>query len=148
MTGFIKFNNFDNQSEYFKWRCLIGLAHVDFRLMKDEQDFLESYIREYASENIQNRLLEELREDLVNPQDPRSFYELITDPEDRVELYFMAYKLFWSDGEMAQSEKKNLDYIKKNLLEDYEAREVFSNLIPGWNDAEPEDTLTRYVESL
>ncbi len=147
MSRFTKMNNFENQSEYYKYRTLICLAHVDGRLMKEEREFLESHITEHASENIQGRLLEEFTDDIFNPQTPEDLYGYITEPEDRIDLLRMAFKLFIADGHVDKREQKSFDFIKKEILENPETMEILRLAPYNWDAANVEESLKKFLLS-
>ena len=48
------------ESEYYKWRTLIGMAHVDKRFMREEQSFLKDKINKEAPAAMAGQLLQEM----------------------------------------------------------------------------------------
>ena len=116
-------------SEYFKWRTLIGLAHVDKRLMKEEKEFLTNKIKELAPPAMHFQLMSEMAEDVVNPKPIDMLFEMIHDPPDRVEALVLAYQLFCSDDDLDDREQEAFQYMKNYVMNDPETDGLMKELI-------------------
>jgi len=137
----------DDQSEYYKWRCLIALAHVDGRLMRDEQEFLKAHIQENAPEALQPRLMDEMTEDMFGPKkDVDIYFHQISRPQDRVDLLKMAYDLFWADGNLDQTEKAAFDFIIEEIKQDDESFSVLKQSVESWGGGGLTEVLKGYLD--
>ncbi len=136
--------SYDN--EYQKWKFLIALAHVDKRLMLEEQDFLYDKIKTHADESLHARLYLEVKDCVLYPSPPNFHLFAINAIEDKVDLLTLAHKLFWSDGDLDPREKLCLDRIVLEIKKDMEALALLQNSMPDWDNDEGTKALITYIE--
>lgn len=100
---------------------MISLAHVDNRYMKTEKDYLIGKIKEFAHPGIQDSLINIAQEAGLKAPKPDFVKFAIKEPEDKIDMLFMAHELFWVDGHLDDREKYALDHILSEVRKDKEA---------------------------
>lgn len=99
-------------SEFAKWRCLVALVHADGRVDAAERNMLELQFRGLTFSAEQ---MEQINQDMSDPQDVKGLYSEISDQEDREDLVRLAYTLFWSDSDFDEAEREIYKYLKDNV---------------------------------
>jgi len=90
-----------SESEFYMWRTLFALAHVDDVIAKSESDFMNDVLE---NENLSDAQSEILKQDAAIPQDPIKLYEGISNGADQKRFFDLAYNLVMSDGDYHDKE--------------------------------------------
>ncbi len=101
-----------SESEFYKWRCLVALAHADGKIALEEINMIKLQFRKQQFGAAQ---LKVLNQDLAQPQDFKTLYEHVTEKADREELLQLAHTLFWSDSDFDDAEQRLYEYIEGSL---------------------------------
>ena len=101
-----------SESELYKWRCLVALAHADGKLTLEEMNMLKLQFRK---RKFPPAALNQLNNDLAVAQDFEPLYHKVTERKDREELLNLAHTLFWSDSDFHEAEERLYEYIKGSL---------------------------------
>lgn len=91
------------ESEFYKWRCLVALAHADHVVTPEEKNMIEFQLRQVSLSPDQ---LDILNSDMEEGKNIKPLYEKVTEMKDRKHLTQLAFTLFWSDSNFDESEKK------------------------------------------
>ena len=135
-----------SESEFYKWRFLIALAHVDGKLMREEQQFLREKIQEHAPEGMHHRLFDEMMEDMLSPKPPDLFFYKIEEAKDKVDVLNLAHMLFWADGDFGDEEKAFLDEVLEAIKADEATLSLLKEDMASWDGSEAKTELKAYVE--
>ncbi len=111
-----------SDSEFNMWRAVFAFALVDNVLSIEEQDLLQSYLKQVP---FSPKELEALREDFNKKQNVEAMYKRISEPKDKSRFCVFARALVWSDGDMEQQEANILKRVA--CMGDCENKEILSN---------------------
>lgn len=107
-----------SDAEFYKWRCLVALAHADGKVTVEERSLLQNRFAQVPFTPVQ---LEVLEDDTKEPHDAALMFSKIEDEQHRVDLVHLAHLLFWADGEFHESEKKLFELLKRHAKDGYDA---------------------------
>ena len=138
-----------DESEYYKWRTLIAMAHVDKRFMREEQQFLRDKIQNDAPPAMSSQLMQEMAEDMLNPKPPDMLFDRIAQPQDKVQALILSHELFWADGDMDDSEEDIFRFMLKSIRDVPSASEALDQEMQNWDVSDPKlDALKNLIESV
>lgn len=126
------------ESEYYKWRTLIGMAHVDKRFMREEQSFLKERIEKNAPAAMVSQLMKEMMEDMFSPRPPDVLFDRIADPKHKVETLIMSHELFWADGNLHEDEREIFTYMIRAILKGETAKAQLDAELASWDTSDEE----------
>lgn len=110
------------ESQFFMWRTLFALAHVDRYVSNDELRFMAEALEDVPFSEEQKNVL---TQDIKEPQDVFEMYKLIRDDTDRIEFFRFAHDMVWIDGDFGPEEQK----IMLKLQEEQVRRTDVSDLV-------------------
>ena len=127
-----------SDSEYYKWRTLIAMAHIDKRLMKEEQQFLRKKIEELAPPAMHFQLFQDMTEDVLSPKPADMLFDRISEPGDKVEALILSHELFWADGNLDEAEEDIFRFMTKSVKSGETSHAILQEKMAGWSDDDEE----------
>ncbi len=118
-------------SEFYMWRSLFALVHVDYRVTDEEVRFMAEALEDVPFSNEQRAVLEE---DIKTPQDVVEMFSSISEPRDQAKFFNFAREIVWVDGDYGSEEQEVMLKLKEIHLKNA----VVDDLI-GFVDLELED---------
>lgn len=132
--------------DYYLWRSLIAMAHVDGRLMREETNYLEENIKARAPDKYHSKLLAEIRSELFSPKPAEKFFRKIRKSSQKVALLELANDLFLVDNHIDIKERNELDKLINLIKNDATAMQILSQEMLLWDQKENTKILKTYVE--
>lgn len=111
-----------SESQFYMWRTLFALAHVDRYVSNDELRFMVEALEDVPFLEDQITIL---KQDIKEPQDVFEMYQNIKDDTDRIEFFRFAHDMVWADGDFGPEEQK----IMLKLQEEQVRRTDVSDLV-------------------
>lgn len=111
-----------SESQFYMWRTLFALAHVDRFVSNDELRFMAEALEDVPFLDDQKSVLQQ---DIKEPQDVFEMYKNIQDDTDRIEFFRFAHDMVWADGDYGPEEQK----IMLKLQEEQVRRTDISDLV-------------------
>lgn len=104
-----------NESGFYKWRCLVALAHVDGKVTPEERNMIDLQLRSLFLTKEQHEII---LKDYLEPQDVQDLYPYVTLDDDKRHLINLAYTLFWSDSEFHEAEEEIYNRLVNGFADD------------------------------
>ncbi len=102
-----------SESKYNMWRTIVALSHADGVFHKKEQEYLLSILDNVDLSDEQKSVL---IEDSKVPKDPVAFFDNITEPSDRSQLFYIGRILLWVDDEFTKDEEEAFNKLRELAL--------------------------------
>ena len=118
-------------SEFYMWRSLFALVHVDYRVSDEEVRFMAEALEDVPFSDEQRSVLEG---DIKTPQDVVEMFGRISNPRDQAKFFNFAREIVWADGDYGSEEQE----IMLKLKEIHMKNTVVDDLV-GFVDLELED---------
>lgn len=118
-------------SRFNMWRAVVAMVHADGVVTPHEIAFINDYIYDL---NLSEGQMKVIGDDLQTPQDVYKMYARITDQGDRKDFFALARALSWCDGDYDGQEKRIIDCLEKNHMDDEnmnlleESREILNEI--------------------
>ncbi len=101
------------ESQFYMWRAVFAMAHVDGRIRQPERDLMLEILNEFDFSTHQRAVLEA---DMDAPQDPMDMYRLIPSYEDKTKFFEFATQMVKVDGEFHVTEREVLSRIQRRHI--------------------------------
>lgn len=104
-----------SESEFYMWRTVFALAHVDHNVSEREVTLMSDILKDISFTDEQRAALEE---DIKRKQDPAEMFKQISDEKDRLMFFQFAHDMVWVDGEYGREEQEiMLKLYQKHVLD-------------------------------
>jgi uncharacterized membrane protein YebE (DUF533 family) len=121
-----------SKSQYYMWRAVIAIAHVDGEVQAEERAYLAKIVanldRSYALTPEQKKAFED---DLHTPQKIEDMVKEIDDPQYRGMLITLGMTLVWSDGVVTSEEEAVLEKLHANQMSTLDSDKLRTELKNG-----------------
>ena len=99
-----------SKDEFYMWRTLFALAHIDEILTKEEKALIQSKL---PVEELSDEQKQVLDGDGAIPQDPLQMFEHISDVRIQKNFFDIAYELVLVDGDYHKNEYSTIHQLQK-----------------------------------
>jgi uncharacterized membrane protein YebE (DUF533 family) len=99
-----------SKDEFYMWRTLFALAHIDEILTKEEKQLIQSKL---PAEELSEEQKQVLDGDVAIPQDPLELFEKISDVQVQKRFFDIAYELVLVDGDYHKNEYSAIHKLQK-----------------------------------
>ncbi|MGB4058276.1 MAG: hypothetical protein WBK77_09360 [Alphaproteobacteria bacterium] len=108
------------ESEFYMWRTLFALTHVDGKVSSEELRFMVEAIEDVPFTEDQEKTL---HDDIRNKQDIFEMFEKISNIKDQARFFQYASDITWADGDYSKAEqdvllKLQVVHLKKTDVDD------------------------------
>ncbi len=90
------------ESEFYMWRTLFAIAHVDDIVSKEEVRFMAEVLEDNSFNDEQRAIL---NDDIKNSRDISEMFSKISDKKDQARFFSLARKLVHIDGDFGDAEQ-------------------------------------------
>ncbi len=107
-------------SEFYMWRTLFALVHVDHHVTDEEVRFMAEALEDIPFSDEQRDILST---DIKAPQDVVEMFSKITNSRDQAKFFNFAREIVWVDGDYGQDEQNIMlkleeIHIKNTVVDD------------------------------
>ncbi|MCB9991133.1 MAG: TerB family tellurite resistance protein [Rhodospirillales bacterium] len=92
-----------SESRFYMWRAIFAIAHVDGKIDKQEEAFMDTHLKTVDFSPKQKAVLED---DIIHAKDPGEMLAHVTSSEDQGMFFEFARMMVWSDGNYDVQEKE------------------------------------------
>jgi len=127
-------------SKFNMWRTITSLAHADGIFCRDEKNYLEPI---FDGLDLSSEQREQLKSDMITPQDSKKMFELISEPADRAQVTYFGRILMWADENLESSEEEMLKKLTDLAMSKTDFKAVMKKVHQVAQDFKNEEELRR-----
>lgn len=113
------------ESEFYMWRTLFAVAHVDEIVSNEEVRFMAETLEDQPFDDKQREIL---TDDIKNAKDIGEMFSHIKDKKDQARFFAHARKLVHVDGDYGKDEQKIMLKILSKHIKDVDIDELIGNI--------------------
>lgn len=114
-----------SESEFYMWRTLFAMSHVDNVVANEEIRFMSEVLEDVPFSDEQRKIL---TGDIKVAQDITLMFSKVSDPKDQARFFKFAHDLVWADGEYGKTEQEILLKLQKTHLESTDVDELVGSI--------------------
>ncbi len=132
------------ESEFYMWRTLFAMAHVDGTVSDNEVSIMAEALEDIAFSEEQKKTL---TYDIRNPQDIVAMFEKISDPKHQALFFKFARDMVWADGDFGKAEQEIMVKLKKVHLKATNVDDLIGSIDLEFDDGLPDRKRPRGVKA-